>query len=122
MKTIAATTILILVLFAVEAPVQADVRIEVKEEAAVDGKFVRLADIAEITGDEPATVARIKRIFCGMAPHGEGQRLVSLFYLKARLNQSGICSDDIFWCGARGCRLAGYGQFASHRSAPWRFS
>ena len=82
-------------------------QIEVKEEAAVAGKFVRFADIADVSGDDPIRIEGIRRIFCGLAPREKRQRLVSLFYLRARLTQSGLHGGDVTWSGARAVWVRG---------------
>jgi flagellar basal body P-ring formation protein FlgA len=87
---------LLAVFLHIALPVHAGpVTITVRLQAFVEGAQVTIGDVAEVRGDEPATVAKVRGIVIGQAPPAGEERQVHGGYVITRLRQHGFSSQDI---------------------------
>jgi flagellar basal body P-ring formation protein FlgA len=71
--------------------------ISVRPESTIRGTGIRLGDVADIHGPDPALVARLRTMDIGRAPLPGLSRALDLPYIKARLLQSQIDPAAFIW-------------------------
>jgi len=68
-----------------------------RPESTIRGTGIRLGDVADIKGPDPALVERLRAIDIGRAPLPGLSRTLDLPYIKARLRQSQIDPAALTW-------------------------
>jgi flagella basal body P-ring formation protein FlgA len=69
--------------------------ITVRPQAFVEGPQITVGDVAEIHGDGPSTVAKIRQIVIGQSPPAGEERNVPAGYIMTRLKQHGFSDADV---------------------------
>jgi flagella basal body P-ring formation protein FlgA len=69
--------------------------IDVQPEALVQGKHITIGDVAEVSGDTPDSVARVRSIVIGQAPPVGETRSLHGEYILTRLKQHGFSPEEM---------------------------
>ena len=69
--------------------------ITVRPQAFVEGPQLTIGDVAEVHGDVPSTVAKVRQIVIGQSPPAGEERNVHGGYIMTRLKQHGVYDDDV---------------------------
>ncbi|HEV3028000.1 MAG TPA: flagellar basal body P-ring formation chaperone FlgA [Planctomycetota bacterium] len=73
--------------------------IALKEKATVQGRWIRIIDLLDADRTDPATRARIAKLYIGRAPE-EGQvRTISALEIRRELESRGIDLTTVIWNG-----------------------
>jgi flagella basal body P-ring formation protein FlgA len=70
------------------------VAIEGRQGVLVQGPEVTIGDVAEVRGDDPETVARVRNIVIGQSPPAGEERTLRGGYITTRLKQHGFRPQD----------------------------
>jgi len=73
------------------------IMISLRPESTIRGTGIRLGDVADIKGPDPALVARLRAVEVGRAPLPGLSRALDLPYIKARLLQCQIDPATLTW-------------------------
>jgi flagella basal body P-ring formation protein FlgA len=85
----------ILFVLSLASAAQADVTVELRQAALCQDEYVRLDDIAKISGDEESA-ARVRKVFLGLAPEPGDRREITRDYISRRLAQLGLSAGVEF--------------------------
>jgi flagellar basal body P-ring formation protein FlgA len=69
--------------------------ITIRPQAFVEGPQITIGDVAEIHGDVPGTVAKVRQIVIGQSPPAGEERNMHGGYIITRLKQHGFYDDDV---------------------------
>lgn len=79
--------------------------ITIRPQAFVEGPQITIGDVAEIHGDVPSTVSRVRQIVIGQSPPAGEERNVHGGYIITRLKQHGLYDDDVVVEGPEKIRI-----------------
>lgn len=104
MRLIVNTTLILVAVFALGASaLSADITLNDTAEAKY--QYVKLGDLAGVSGVSEEEAAKINGIFCGSAPGPGEVREITVDYIKMRLRQSGFDPKSFKFAGAEAVRL-----------------
>jgi flagella basal body P-ring formation protein FlgA len=61
----------------------------------VQGSDITIGDVAEVRGDDPNTVAKVRNIIIGQSPPAGEERIINGGYITTRLKQYGFHPQDV---------------------------
>lgn len=82
------------------------VTVALRQAPVVGEGSVRLADVAEVTGEPASLVERVGAVALGQAPQPGLPRVISRRFLHARLRQQHIDPEQVRWAGADAARVS----------------
>ena len=83
----------------------ASITISLKESARIEGSFIKLRDVAVIKAPSQAESEKVAAIFLGKAPAPGIEKRITRTYLKERLHQCGVVTDEVVFGGAMFTRV-----------------
>lgn len=84
--------------------------LELRPEAVVSGAYVRVADVATLSGGDPAVAPIVEQLLLGAAPAIGADTIVAARQVEARLFLEGYGPDRVRLAGAEACLVRRAGE------------